>query len=802
MDSHERVRDAVMRWEALDPFGLTEEERRVEYDVFKDILRKATSSTFSVERIPRIVETELDTFSKTFQSLADALKTGGFRGLDTQMKSAFYSWLGASRFTPTELRGQKDLVDLRYPVEWFQMTRKMKRKFHLHVGPTNSGKTYHALKALEQSDRGVYGGPLRLLAHEVFTRLNNTDRKCMLVTGDERRLPNEDDLPADMNVMSCTVEMIDVNSKVDTAVIDEIQMIADPKRGWAWTQAVLGVQAKEVHLCGEERAVPIITALTAMMGDTLEIHRYERLTPLKMDSKWLGSLNRLRKGDCVVCFSILTIHALKRQIEQSTGRNVAIVYGSLPPETRAQQAALFNDPNNDYDFLVASDAIGMGLNLSIKRIVFESATKNDGGNNVRSLTTAEIKQIAGRAGRYRPSNHPAVKESNLDASPPEIEPTIEVIDSSGHPVPIGSESTSDMSKQICNHDSDAGSSPRNNNAVGKEIKEDEELPGGLVTTLYGIDYGVVKGAMDRDPEPINTAGIQATNTIIERFASYFPPNTPFSYILLRLNETGLQHPRFHLCNFQEQLRIADAIHSVEGLSINDRLTFCVAPSKVRDDLERKFLIDMAYCVANQTGGSLLDLNPEYLRLELLNEEVLPGRDYLKGIERLHAQITTYLWLSYRFTGVFTTRTLAFHVKSLVEKKFEQALSMFKYSKRDMKIRQEIRQKAILEARNKEMKQRKEDGDEEARPHGLVDLGQPEERSQGQTETESSPENGDFGEDFEDTLPGLHGDSTSARTEDETESPRQREELKIRYHGVDSPIGPGSSRGGPLRYIDM
>jgi ATP-dependent RNA helicase SUPV3L1/SUV3 len=158
--------------------------------------------------------------------------------------------------------------------------------------------------------------------------------------------------------------MAPINKELEVAVIDEIQMINSPERGWAWTQAFLGIQAREMHLCGEERTVPLIRELTAAMGDKLEIHRYQRLSPLKMMNKSLeGDLSKLQKGDCIVAFSVMGIHALREQIEKKTGRKVAIIYGSLPPETRAHQARLFNNPENDYDFLVASDAIGMGLNL-------------------------------------------------------------------------------------------------------------------------------------------------------------------------------------------------------------------------------------------------------------------------------------------------------------------------------------------------------------------------------------------------------------------------------------------------------
>ena len=302
-----------------------------------------------------------------WRSLVDAYLNNGEAALRDQLRVDFYGHVVRSRFSESDLRNQKEVADLRYPLEWFPSTRQLTRTVHLHVGPTNSGKTYQALKKLEEADRGCYAGPLRLLAHEVYARMNAKGKPCWLVTGEERRLPlNQVD--GDPSLISCTVEMTPLNVCMDVAIIDEIQMLGDEERGWAWTEALIGVQAKELHLCGEERAVPLVKNLAAAMGDKLEIHRYKRLSPLQMDTQSLdGNLNRLRKGDCVVSFSVMGIHALRKQIERNTGRKCAVVYGSLPPETRAQQARLFNDPDNDYDFLVASDAIGMGLNLFVPR---------------------------------------------------------------------------------------------------------------------------------------------------------------------------------------------------------------------------------------------------------------------------------------------------------------------------------------------------------------------------------------------------------------------------------------------------
>lgn len=287
----------------------------------------------------------------------------GKNTLETHLRYLFYAQVFGGRFTAAEISNQKEVADLRYPAEWYPATRRIPRTVHMHVGPTNSGKTYHALKRLEEAPSGIYLGPLRLLAHEVYTRLNAKGKTCALVTGEEQRLP-EGDKPL---MYSCTVEMAPLNTLLDVAVIDEIQMINHPDRGWAWTQAFLGLQVREVHLCGEARTVPIMRELCALVGDELHVHNYERLTPLKVEPTSLGgNFKKLEKGDCIVAFTVIGIHALRKEIEKRTGKQCAIVYGSLPPETRAQQARLFNDPDNDYDFLVASDAIGMGLNLYVQ----------------------------------------------------------------------------------------------------------------------------------------------------------------------------------------------------------------------------------------------------------------------------------------------------------------------------------------------------------------------------------------------------------------------------------------------------
>lgn len=595
--------------------------------------------------------------SKSKPSVADELREAfakrGQRGLDDRIKYTFYGHVTGARFTASDIKNQKGLADLRYPTEWFPGTRQMHRTIHVHVGPTNSGKTYHALQRLEQAATGVYAGPLRLLAHEVYTRMVAKGKPCALVTGEERRLPEVGENGEALDhLSSCTVEMVPLNKEMDVAVIDEIQMIGNAERGWAWTQALLGVRAKEVHLCGEARTVPLIKELCASAGDKVEVHHYERLSPLKVADESLdGKIHQLQKGDCIVSFSVMGIHGLRKQIERITGKKVATVYGSLPPETRAQQARLFNDPDNDYDFLVASDAVGMGLNLAIKRIIFEASNKFDGTSR-RTLPIADIKQIAGRAGRYRTAAQ-ATEDTAASQS-------------------LAAAKGEDVSK----------------------VKVPESV--GIVTTLEKFDFPVVRAAMEMEPEPIQTAGIFPPETVLERFSNYFPPGTPFSYILTRLHELSLMHKRFHLCGLKDQVWIADLIEPVQNLTVADRNVICSAPaSKTDNDLWQELMPAYAKIIAEQSGGSLLDI-PQ-LPLEILEAEMSASREYLRELERLHKGIVTYLWLSYRFAGIFNTRALAFHVKAMVEEKIEEVLNSFSFSETQRRKLAAKREKELLAA---------------------------------------------------------------------------------------------------------
>jgi len=297
---------------------------------------------------------------------------------------------------PDEIKRFRSMVesaDLTKPHTWFPFARAMKRKIIYHCGPTNSGKTYNALQRFMEAKKGIYCSPLRLLAMEVFDKVNAKGIYCSLLTGQEKkRVPFS-------NHVACTVEMASTQEPYDVAVIDEIQMMADPFRGYAWTRALLGLKADEIHLCGDPSVLDIVKKICQDTGDVLYEQNYERFKPLVVEAKTLlGNFENIRSGDCVVAFSRREIFEVKLAIERQTKHRCCVIYGALPPETRRQQASLYNDQSNEYDVLVASDAVGMGLNLNIRRVIFNSLSKYNGDKMV-PVPASQVKQIAGRAGR-------------------------------------------------------------------------------------------------------------------------------------------------------------------------------------------------------------------------------------------------------------------------------------------------------------------------------------------------------------------------------------------------------------------
>ncbi|KAI0713687.1 P-loop containing nucleoside triphosphate hydrolase protein [Earliella scabrosa] len=594
------------------------------------------------------------------ERMARDLSTDGTHSLDQYYTKMLYEWASLPEgrkaledVVPPDVVGRMDALfhaaDLSH-IGWeYATTRRMpKRKFIMHVGPTNSGKTHNALRALAAAKRGMYAGPLRLLAYEIYDRLNkgqiiplgaepdpeaepdpqtNIDlgvgpgkkkqvvvtktanpkyaRQCNMITGEEQKI-----VSPEAPLLSCTVEMTPFSTDWDVAVIDEIQLIADRQRGGAWTAALVGISAKEIHLCGEEAAVPLVEAIVRDLGDTVEINRYQRLTPLVVADKSLeGDLGNVRKGDCAVTFSRTGLFELKRRIETATRLRCALAYGRLPPEIRSEQAALFNDPKSDYHVLVGSDAVGMGLNLKIKRVIFETVSKFDGGS-LRPLSVSQIKQIAGRAGRY-----------------------------------------------------------------GLHQKDSV----GVVTTLHPGDLDLVRQALKSSSPPLQHARLQMNYQSFSKIVRALPWECSGATIAEAYHYVSKMPPLF---DFQGIVDLALAFKFIDGyvdtLTLQTRLLLQNAPCPWRDNFSvagAKSLMDLyrdhfAVSIEKMLHRSKLLKNLNKVLVLMEGELPLPSHaeivTLLSQLETVHKVVVLYLWFTYRHAVAFPDQAKAFQLRHLTE----------------------------------------------------------------------------------------------------------------------------------------
>ena len=274
------------------------------------------------------------------------------------------------------------------PKDEYYQARHMKRKFYIHLGDTNTGKTYNAIERLKTAKKGVYLSPLRILALENFEKLNNEGIVCELLTGEEEILKEG------ATHTSCTIEKVNLKEHYDIAVIDEIQMISDPFRGMAWSKAVLGLNCDEIHICGAANSKYILETILNDCNDEYEIKEYKRSIPLEVEYKNFR-YEDIQDGDAIVVFSKKRVLEIAKEYSDK-GIKTSVIYGDLPPEVRKMQYEQF--VKKETKVLVTTDAIGMGVNLPVRRIIFMSIKKFD-GDEIRELTSQEIKQVAGRAGR-------------------------------------------------------------------------------------------------------------------------------------------------------------------------------------------------------------------------------------------------------------------------------------------------------------------------------------------------------------------------------------------------------------------
>ncbi|MDC1338127.1 helicase-related protein [Pelagibacteraceae bacterium] len=262
-----------------------------------------------------------------------------------------------------------------------------KNKITAVLGPTNTGKTYLAIETMLSFDSGMIGFPLRLLAREVYDKIIEkiSIDKVALITGEEKIIP------ANAKYFLCTVESMPINKHLDFVGIDEIQMCADHERGHIFTDRLLNLRGEKLTmLMGSSTIKSIVIKLDE---DTEFINR-ERLSQLS----YVGhkKISRINRKTAIIAFSTEEVYAIAELVRRQKG-GAAIVMGSLSPKTRNAQVQLYQ--SGDVDFLVATDAIGMGINMDLENVFFSNLKKFD-GRKLRRLNMSEIGQIAGRAGRY------------------------------------------------------------------------------------------------------------------------------------------------------------------------------------------------------------------------------------------------------------------------------------------------------------------------------------------------------------------------------------------------------------------
>ena len=256
------------------------------------------------------------------------------------------------------------------------------------LGPTNTGKTHIAIEKMLEYDTGIFGLPLRLLAREVYDKCINKVgiEKVALITGEEKIIPNT------AIYFICTVESMPKNKEVDFIAIDEIQMCADRERGHIFTERMLEARGTKLTMfLGSQVMAKIIDDLI----NGVEFEKRERYS--KLSYAGIKKISRLDRKVAIIAFSIEEVYAIAELVRRQKG-GAAVIMGSLSPKTRNSQVGLYQ--SGDVDYLIATDAIGMGLNMDINEIYFTNLKKFD-GKKTRRLNLVEMSQIAGRAGRYK-----------------------------------------------------------------------------------------------------------------------------------------------------------------------------------------------------------------------------------------------------------------------------------------------------------------------------------------------------------------------------------------------------------------
>lgn len=367
---------------ALFFFSLDEMISIIESDNFKNLINPSREEKYDLERDVRTLANE---YHRPYKLLKAEFDKNPTREHFENIKRDI---LKEKETLDKSFRKITKVEDIE---NFYKEARSIKRNFTAYLGPTNSGKTHNAIEELIKSPSGVYLAPLRLLAREVYDTLKYAGVRVSLITGEEKIID------PDATHTCSTVEALDIHKKYDLAVIDEVQFLNDSQRGQAWTRAMYGAYADNIICLGSSNAESIVRKILAKTNEEIIVHHLERKTILS-PAETLFSMNDIKKGDAIIAFSREKIYDIKSQLEKETDLKIGVIYGMMPPEIRIKAANRFNA--GEIDIIIATDAIGIGLNLEIQRIVFTDLEKYN-GQTIQPITTDLFKQISGRAGRYK-----------------------------------------------------------------------------------------------------------------------------------------------------------------------------------------------------------------------------------------------------------------------------------------------------------------------------------------------------------------------------------------------------------------
>ena len=365
----------------LFSFSLEEMIDIVKKDKFKNIISQSKEDNYNFDKVLRTLANE---YEKPYFELKKQFDLNPTKDNLEKIKSSFYKEKEARDKLFREITKVEDIEN------FYKEARSIKRDFKAFLGPTNSGKTYQAINELIESPTGVYLAPLRLLAREVYDLLKSKGIKVSLITGEEKIID------PDSTHTCSTIEALDIHRRYDLAVIDEVQFLNDEQRGQSWTRAMYGVFADNVICLGSQNAESIINKILKKTEENCEFFHLERKTILTATDP-IYNIDEIKKGDAIIAFSRTRIYEIKALLESETDLKIGVIYGMMPPEIRIKTAQRFN--SGDVDIIISTDAIGIGLNLEIQRIVFTDLEKYS-GSGVQPLTKDLFKQISGRAGRY------------------------------------------------------------------------------------------------------------------------------------------------------------------------------------------------------------------------------------------------------------------------------------------------------------------------------------------------------------------------------------------------------------------